>query len=456
MVTKLLNQLKINPSEIIKPIKLKKTLTKEEILEKKKAEEEKNEIIETFYDIMFELGLYDTKKNTYNFYIDEQTNYGWKARIFLVPPLTFKKLSQYVDVLEENLKCIWIMKHEKFSNCAYIQIVTKPLDTEHEFENPEIKPWQMYMGLNFLMKAIINDNNKKNMFMIAGATGSGKTRFICCILLAWILGCAVNEVELYLTDLAKDEFINFKYVKHVRYYASELDQLYKMVKALKVKFEKRKAIISKCREERKATNIEEYNQIYKAKMSYCYILIDEASVIMPSHGESKEITAKKQEILDTLGIFSKTCRSYGMFPIIATQKTVKDEIPSIIKDMCAVRISFRANGGKSSESILGDDSAVGLLDRYAIYSLDGGCTKDYLFSPKITTERLNRLLEPHIDKNFKKLDVDTIIKKSNQPEQPPAKCTPIPKQPKKEKTHHYPVTKLPNRKEDESDYDDYQ
>lgn len=453
MVTKLLNQLKINPTEIIKP---KKPLTKEEIKQKRKDEEEKNKLEDMFYDIMFELKLNDSGRNTYNLYLDEKTSYGWKGRIFLVPPLTFKKLTEFIPVLEENLQCIWIMKYEKFGDCAYIQIVTKPLDPEFEYENPQIKPWQMYLGLNFMLKAIINDNNKKNMFLLSGATGSGKTRFICCILLSWILSCSVNEVEIYLADIAKDEFINFRYVKHVRYYASELENLYKMVKVLKIKFEKRKAIISKAREDKIATNIEEYNRVSKTKMSYVYILIDEASIIMPKSGDNKEKKAMKEEIEETLGDFSKTCRSYGIFPIVATQKTVNAEINPIIRDMSAVRISFRANSGKSSESILGDDSAVGLLDRYAIYSLDGGCTKDYLFSPKITTERLNQLLEPHIDKNFKKLDVDAILKESNQPPQPPSKCTPLPKQPKKEKNNHYPVVKLPDKKEREDEYDDYQ
>jgi hypothetical protein len=202
-------------------------------------------------------------------------------------------------------------------------------------------------------------------------------------------------------------------------------------------------------------------KINKIKMTYVYILIDEASVIMPNHADSKEVIAMKQEIIDTLCIFSKTCRSYGMFPIIATQKTVKDEIPSIIKDMSAVRVSFRANGGKSSESILGDQSAVGLLDRYAIYSLDGGCTKDYTFSPKLTTTMLNNMLKPHIDKKFKKIDIDTEISawKENQPIQAKS-VTPIkekekPKPKDKPKNSNYPIINIAdNRKDDQ--YVDYE
>lgn len=417
----------------------KKPLTKEQLKEQSENKKKQTETLEKFYDIMFELKLHDQARNTYNLVIDEKTSYGFKARLFLVAPLTFKKLSEHINVLEENLKCIWIMKYEKFGECAFIKIVTEPLDPEVPFENPNIRPWQMYLGLNFLMKAITIDMNKNNMFLIAGATGSGKTRFICCMLLSWITGCSVNEIELYLADIAKDEFINFKYVKHVKYYASEIEQLQKMLQVLKIKFEKRKKTISRVREEGTATNIQEYNKISKVKMPYVIILIDEASILNTSHGDSKEVIAMKQEIIDTLCVFSKTCRSYGMFPVLATQKTVKDEIPSIIKDMAAVRISFRANGGKSSESILGDDSAVGLLDRYAIYSLDGGCTKDYLFSPKLTTEMLNRLLQPHIDKNCKKLDLDTIIKESKQAPQPDTKIHKPDKTKKPKQQHHEPI-----------------
>jgi DNA segregation ATPase FtsK/SpoIIIE-like protein len=158
-----------------------------------------------------------------------------------------------------------------------------------------------------------------------------------------------------------------------------------------------------------ATNIYEYNEYCKKQnksgWSYVYILSDEFSVFTPDNTDSKEEKAMKSECLDMVKRLSKTGREMGIFVLNGVQKTTKEEIPSIIKSQSAVRVSFRANDAISSQVIMGDNSAVGLADRYAVYSLNGGEKKDYLFSPLLTTEMINRMLEPHIDRKHKKVDL---------------------------------------------------
>jgi hypothetical protein len=439
---------------------IQEKIKKNQELAKEKAEfnKEKFEFEERFYRLMFELGFINKANDTFDLRIESKTEYGFYAQLYRNSGLSFGKLKEQLEIIEENLKCIWIMNYDKFKDYAKIQIITKPLDENILYENPKLEPWEMYLGISLSLQINKINVNRNNMFLIGGATNSGKTRFIYMIILSWVLNCKINEIELYISDICKDEYCNLKYLKMCKCYCSELEQLYKMIKYLKIKFEKRKAIISKYREDGRATNIEEYNKINKIKMSYVYIFIDEASILMPSTGEKKEVKAMKEEILDSLGIFSKTVRSYGLFPIVATQKTTNSEINPLIRDMAAVRIMFRANGGKSSESMLGDDSAVGLLDRYALYSLDGGCTKNYLFSPKLTTEYLNELLKPHIDKNFKKVDIDLALKESNQSPQPEARVTPIPKKkPKlkiKTKENPYDIINIPIDDMEDDEYAD--
>jgi hypothetical protein len=122
-------------------------------------------------------------------------------------------------------------------------------------------------------------------------------------------------------------------------------------------------------------------------------------VVVPDKSDSEDEKDMKQEIIDTLKKVSKIGRSLGIFTIICLQKTTKEEMgASILKNMSAVRISFRANDFVSSDVIIGGGAAVGLADRYAIYSLNGGDKKDYLFSPNLTTEMLNILLDPFIER----------------------------------------------------------
>jgi hypothetical protein len=365
--------------------------------------------LKDFYREMFELNLFNKYKETYKLNILSSTNYGFFAHLYLYAGLGFDSVKDKIDTIQQDLMCIWIMDVKQFKKYASVKIVTKPLDEKTPYKNPEIKPYQMYLGVDFSFKPIILDVNKVHHYLIAGATGAGKTRLQYMILLSWILNCAVNEVEIYLADLAKDSFRAFNWVKHVRYYATETEELRDMLKYIYKKMTKRTKMMGDLRDKGVATNIYEYNEYCKKQnksgWSYVYILSDEFSVFTPDNTDSKEEKAMKSECLDMVKRLSKTGREMGIFVLNGVQKTTKEEIPSIIKSQSAVRVSFRANDAISSQVIMGDNSAVGLADRYAVYSLNGGEKKDYLFSPLLTTEMINRMLEPHIDRKHKKVDL---------------------------------------------------
>jgi len=374
---------------------------KEEILQKKQFNKDKTEFEQKFYRLMLELGLYNKFNRTYWLNIRDKTEYGFYAQLYLSDGLNFTELRQKIGNIQESLCCIWIMRTRQFQNYADVEIIIEPVDEEIPFEPPKIKPWQMCIGLSFSLNPIVIDINDYCMFLLAGATGSGKTRLVYQILLSWIMNCTPQEIEIYLGDVAKNEYINFQHVKHVKYYAFELEMLDKMISMLEKEFERRKKLLSITREKGIATNIKEYNSVSKNKLSYIIILNDEFSVLLPDKTDNKDEKETKQRIIDSLKKLSKTGRNFGMFTFEALQKTVKDEIPSVIKSMSAVRMSFRANDSISSEVIMGDNSAVGLADRYAVYSTNGGEKKDYLFSPNLTTEMLNEMLEPYLEDKFK-------------------------------------------------------
>lgn len=365
---------------------------------KRKISKEEIKFINDFYNLMFELDLFNKFKKTYLLNIKEETNYGYYAHLYLYPGLSFDKLTDKKAIIEQNLKCLWIMKIESFRGYAEVEIILNPVDSNMEYNNPEIKPYEFYLGLSFsnhVQKTNVNDNC---MFLLAGGVGSGKTRFIYQILLSWILNCSPNEVSIYLSDIAKNEYIQFKNVKHVKQYASETDELYKMMVEVTKEFNRRKDLITKYRERGVATNILEYNKINKnKKLAYCYIVIDEFSILIPDKTDSKTEKESKEFILDILKRVGKLGRSLGMFTFIATQKTTREEMPSIIKNMSAVRMSFRANDLISSEVIMGNNSALGLPTRVAAYSTNGGSSTNYLYAPKLTMDKLKELLNPYIE-----------------------------------------------------------
>lgn len=425
-----LEKLKMPIKEEVK--KDKDAITKEKIKSKKRMpSKEEIQFKNRFYELMFELDLYNKFKKTYKLNILKETNYGYYAHLYLAAGLSFNKLEVNRHIIEQNLKCMWIMIIEPFKEYAEIQIVLNPVDKTVDFRSPNIKPNELYLGLSFSNQIQKINVNEHHMFLLAGAIGSGKTRFMYQILLSWILSCTPEEVNIYLSDIAKNEYIQFKDIKHVKYYASETEELYNMIVEIRKEFNRRNKLLTKLRENSVATNIEEYNKLNKNNiLPYLYIVIDEFSVLLPDKTDSKEETNQKEYIIDNLKKFAKLGRSLGVFTFMATQKTTRDEIPSIIKNNSGVRISFRANDQISSGVILGegDNSAMGLPKRVAVYKLDGSLL-NYLYSPNLATEqgKLKKMLDPYIDRKT----IQDINIKKNKPnvleEKSVSKWTRIPK-----------------------------
>lgn len=386
------------------------------IIKNKNEQEEKlntlaNDFIKNFNLEMFELGLFNKFFKTYQIEPLKLTPYGFDANIHLVSGLNFQILKDNILSIQQVLNCILILEFVNNKNKGYLKVIVTDIDKSIQYSPPKIKPNEIHLGMQFSLEPLIVDCNKNCMFLLGGAVGSGKTRFLYTTLLSWILSCSHKEISIFLVDLAKNEFNNFKYTRHVKSYAEDLDELLLTTQYLNKELSHRKQILSKYRDLGTATNIEEYNLVEpNNKLNYCYLLIDEFSILVPDSSDSEDDKKKKEESLAIIKRLSKLGRSLGIFCLLATQKTTKDEIPPILKNMSAVRISFRANDSISSEVILGDNSANGLDDRVAIYSLNGGAKKDYLFSPSLSTSMLNDLLKTHSDRSYPKLNLKLMIK----------------------------------------------
>lgn len=378
-------------------------LSKEEV-------KEQFELEEKFYRQMFEHGLLNKRADTYQINLTDKTDYGWKGYLKSEFGLSFNQIQndRVIDSINENLECIFMINPTKMSGKAPIKIINKKCDPKIPYENPNVKPDEVFIGMNLEWQPIKIDANKHCHFLIAGATGSGKSRGLHMTIASWIMGCKPNEVELYLADLFSDEMAIFKWCKHVKYYANDIPQFYKMLKYLYTKLQKRIKVISPLIEDGICQNMPEYNQQTKNKMTYVYIVIDEFSIIMPSKGDSKEDRQIKEECLDILCKISKLARKMGMFLIIGLQKTVKDEIPTIIKSSSGTRICYRTNDRITSEVLLESHEAYGLEPRYAIYQLNGN-TSDMLFTPYIDIKNIKQLIQPHVDKNKSKINLDEFV-----------------------------------------------
>lgn len=358
-----------------------------------------------FYRIMFENGIYNKEFKTFELVIDKCTEYGYEGKLKQVPGITFDEFEDVIGKVQGGLACIFILKKVLFDTVANITIIKKGIDADLEFTPPkELQPYEMALSVDLTNKEIINNCNDNCMFLFGGATGSGKTRFIYSILLSWIMKCKPEEIGLYIGDIAKQEYVNFQDVAHVKGYAEELEELYAIMMYFFDEIKRRRTILKELRKSKKGTNIKEYNAINKVKMEYSYILIDEFSVIIPDDTDTNKEKYMKNRILSVMKTISKMGRSLGIFIILCTQKTSKDEMPPILKNMSAVRLSFRANDEISSQVILGDNSACGIPPRYFIYSFNGGSEKSYGFAKKLEIEQMNNILDRYVNYATKRVD----------------------------------------------------
>ena len=136
----------------------------------------------------------------------------------------------------------------------------------------------------------------------------------------------------------------FKVLPHVKMTAFTNSELQIIADHLRGELEYRIGLMSS-----EYTNIEEYNKRHKNKLSYNFLIFDEADFVL-QHSSSLGPTA------DTMRLFVKDlasmARSVGIYVIIASQKPSKANIDTTIKSNLSARIALRVGSLMDSRMII--------------------------------------------------------------------------------------------------------
>ena len=205
--------------------------------------------------------------------------------------------------------------------------------------------------------------NKTPHLLVAGATGSGKSVCINCILASILMRTRPEEVKLVLVDPKKVELSMYNGVPHllcpvVTDPRKAAVALQKMVAEMEHRYD--------VFEENHVKNIETYNEKVDKenakrgpddqmkKMPFIVIIIDELADLM--------MVASK-EVEDAIMRITQMARAAGMHLIVATQRPSTDVITGVIKANIPSRISFAVSSGIDSRTILDMQGAEKLLGR---------------------------------------------------------------------------------------------
>lgn len=256
--------------------------------------------------------------------------------------------------------------------------------------------------------------NKTPHLLVAGATGSGKSVCINCILASILMRTKPNEVRLLLVDPKKVELSMYNGVPHLL--APVVTDPKKAAAALQMvvrEMEHRYDVF----EDYKVKNIDTYNEMVDSKnrtlsdgdkmekMPYIVVIVDELADLM--------MVASK-EVEDAIMRITQMARAAGIHLIIATQRPSTDVITGVIKANIPSRISFAVSSGIDSRTILDMQGAEKLLGRGDMLFLpQGENTPTRIQGAWISEPEINRIVnyvcnqqKAQYDQRFQNLEMN--------------------------------------------------
>lgn len=214
------------------------------------------------------------------------------------------------------------------------------------------------VGKDIAGNIIIGDIAKMPHTLISGATGSGKSVFINCILLSILYKASPSDVKLIMVDPKKVEFEKYKGIPHLMFPVVSNPKraagvLAWCVREMEERYEKMARV--------GVRDLRRYNQLMKNSPSddpelkplpLIVIVIDELSDLMVVAGD---------EVEDSIYRLAQMARAAGMYLIIATQRPSVDVITGVIKANIPSRIALKVASPHDSRTIIDSIGAEQLL-----------------------------------------------------------------------------------------------
>ena len=212
------------------------------------------------------------------------------------------------------------------------------------------------LGKDIMGKVKWMEINSTPHLLVAGATGSGKSVCMNCIITSILMRTKPDQVKLVMVDPKKVELSMYNGVPHLLCpVVTDPKKASVVLKNIVAEMEKRYDILEKT----KNKNIKGYNSFCEknpeyTKMPYIVVIIDELADLM--------IVAAK-EVEDSIMRITQMARAAGIHLIVATQRPSTDVITGVVKANIPSRISFAVSSSIDSRTILDSTGAEKLLGK---------------------------------------------------------------------------------------------
>ena len=219
------------------------------------------------------------------------------------------------------------------------------------------------LGKNIMGKSVFAEIDKTPHLLVAGATGSGKSVCINCIIASILMRTKPDEVKLMMVDPKKVELSMYNGIPHLMMpVVTDPKKASIALQKVVAEMESRYDLFS----EKNVKNISTYNEWVEKenahlpddakikKMHYIVVIVDELADLM--------LVASK-EVEDSIMRITQMASAAGIHLIVATQRPSTDVITGVVKANIPSRISFAVSSNIDSRTILDQSGAEKLLGR---------------------------------------------------------------------------------------------
>jgi S-DNA-T family DNA segregation ATPase FtsK/SpoIIIE len=231
--------------------------------------------------------------------------------------------------------------------------------------------------------------------LIAGATGTGKSVGLNCLICSWLMSCHPDDLKLLLVDPKKLELSHYQDIPHLLHPVVTDPEKVPAVLGWAIReMERRYDLLSRVG----AKSIASYNEKVASgkipvaededppeKLPYIVLIVDELAELMM-------VAAKDIEI--SIARLAQMARASGIHLILATQRPSVDVITGIIKANFPARLSFQVSAKADSRTILDTVGAEHLLGMGDMLFLPPGVAKlKRLHGAFISEDEIKRIVD---------------------------------------------------------------
>ena len=194
------------------------------------------------------------------------------------------------------------------------------------------------LGEDIAGETVSVDLERSPMVLLAGSTGSGKTRLAILILRQLIL----HRSHVAVIDFKGLDFQGLvsQGVEIMTTQEDILAHLRTMITELQTRLELWRAV--------NATSFADYIEKSGDTAVGRYVLLIDECAMLTDYGTSKEAKAFSAEVIDGLAAIARAGRAVGMHLIVSTQRPDMNAVPGSIKSNLDVRIMGKCDAGRRS------------------------------------------------------------------------------------------------------------